>query len=477
MRTVTDGPVPAVPVGLRSAMAARLPGLTEALDPPALLSTVLAPAPGFVAESCDAGSLHVHDDGSCGLRYELRLRHAPTGHSATVLVSGRVFGAPRHAQAYLDQCLAPLLPGVAGRPDVRSLASPVGVLPSASLVVHAYPIDPDLPSLAGATSPAGVLPALRRLPGVGTGSRGVATCTVERAHYPRRERCVLRYSLRAGAAGPAELRHPVVYGKVHRDDRGARTRVLLHDLHRASPGLAVPRPLGYDPALRLVLLSAVPGRPELTDLVRAHLDGPSALAHDLHRLVQGLAELLSRLHEAPVVTGSARPLLGELDVCRQEVARLGALGSPVTAQLADAVSRLTRMAMVLPALPAATAHGDLTPGQVLVRDGRVGLVDLDGLTLAEPALDLGRFRAYLRLAAVRSRNPEAALPRIDGLTDLLLEEYGRARGLPRAEAAALRRRLPAYTALALLGAATSACRQLKDQRLEAALSLMQEELP
>jgi hypothetical protein len=51
------------------------------------------------------------------------------------------------------------------------------------------------------------------------------------------------------------------------------------------------------------------------------------------------------------------------------------------------------------------------------------------------------------------------------------------RGLSRGDEAALRRRLPAYTALALLGAAVSACRQLKDRRLLTALSLVHEELP
>jgi aminoglycoside phosphotransferase (APT) family kinase protein len=46
--------------------------------------------------------------------------------------------------------------------------------------------------------------------------------------------------------------------------------------------------------------------------------------------------------------------------------------------------------------PLVSAHHDFRPAQVLLHDGRIGFIDFDGACRAEPALDLGRFRAKLR---------------------------------------------------------------------------------
>jgi thiamine kinase-like enzyme len=54
----------------------------------------------------------------------------------------------------------------------------------------------------------------------------------------------------------------------------------------------------------------------------------------------------------------------------------------------------------LPADTVRPGHGSYKPSQLLVRDGAVFLVDFDQFCLADPALDIGYFLAYLRPAGL-----------------------------------------------------------------------------
>jgi aminoglycoside phosphotransferase (APT) family kinase protein len=86
--------------------------------------------------------------------------------------------------------------------------------------------------------------------------------------------------------------------------------------------------------------------------------------------------------------------------------------------------------------PVVTAHHDFRPDQVLVDDdGGVGFIDFDGACTAEPALDVGRFRAALRDVGISalglSGEPlprdrvEANLSLLDDLCEHFLAEYQR----------------------------------------------------
>ncbi len=123
------------------------------------------------------------------------------------------------------------------------------------------------------------------------------------------------------------------------------------------------------------------------------------------------------------------------------------------------------------------SHGDFTPGQLLLDgDGGVGLVDVDTLCLAEPALDLGRFLAYLHVIGVR--RSRGAWPLLAHLTAVFLESYldaspssgGAVPG--RDGRRVFRERTAAYRALALARLGASACRQLKDDRLAAVVDVL-----
>ena len=84
----------------------------------------------------------------------------------------------------------------------------------------------------------------------------------------------------------------------------------------------------------------------------------------------------------------------------------------------------------------APTHGDFHPAQILVEDGYAFLIDLTGLTIADPTEDIGRFLSHV----VEGEN----LIDIAGVKSRFLEVYLRF-ARPGVEA-----RIPAYEALGYL---------------------------
>ncbi len=99
------------------------------------------------------------------------------------------------------------------------------------------------------------------------------------------------------------------------------------------------------------------------------------------------------------------------------------------------VSRLTELARDTEPDPVVPSHHDFRPAQVLLDGDRVAFVDFDGACMAEPALDVGRFRAKLRDTGISALGPdgprpsaewvEANLRLVDGLCEEFLADYRR----------------------------------------------------
>jgi aminoglycoside phosphotransferase (APT) family kinase protein len=251
-------------------------------------------------------------------------------------------------------------------------------------------------------------------------------------------------------------------------------------------GVTVPRPLAVIPPLRLGLAEAIPGVPLLPRLVRSAFsaDGPSESdRRALTAATTSAARLAAAVHRCPLGAGSLpeRNLAGERAAVERELALLEEVWPDVAAHLGRGVSDLLSTLDVgrpvgeggWPSTPV-LAHGDLTPGQVLLDDtGKVGLVDVDTVCVAEPAADLGRFLAYLHVSGVR--RSRTAWPLLTELTARFLEAYvdGSGAGAPVGDACDdLWTRVAAYRALTLARVGASTCWQLKDGRLAAVIDVL-----
>jgi aminoglycoside phosphotransferase (APT) family kinase protein len=372
----------------------------------------------------------------------------------------------------------------------------VEVPPSTSdVMIRPFPDDPGLPTLPRALDPDLMREVLgRAVPGTG-GARAIGRCGVDVVRYPRQGRCVLRYRLSVGAGGLGELRHPVVFGKVYSDDDTAATtaaalRLLRRELANLPdhPRIVVPQPLGVVPSLRLGLVEAVAGRPLLPDLLKAAC-APDASASDmLSSAVRTAARTAAAIHacSASGVALPVRDLSGEVAATERDIRLLQPMWPEVATRLRPAVTWALEATdhhqrQGAPGgwpLAPVPAHGDFTPSQVLLDGpGRTGIVDVDTLCIAEPALDIGRFLAYLHVTGIR--RSRGAWPVLEDMTALFLESYLEARPASRdasASAAGARRlfleRTAAFHALALGRIGASACRQLKDARLAAVVDVL-----
>ena len=313
----------------------------------------------------------------------------------------------------------------------------LGQVFSTGLALHLFPHDPALPTLPQALDRATVR---RTLAAAGLDVRNARVTVV---HHPRQGACVLRYDVDGRR----------LFAKVYGDDAtGSSVAAVQSRLRNLSGSVRFPTVLTYDPSLRLLVMEAVPGV-HLTQPAGAGAAG-HALAHLHGQDVAGAptrtrAEDLADLDRALTVIGRFRP--GVADLLRQAI-------SEAVADAADAPAGVL-------------THGDYTPSQLLWDGTAVGVIDLDDMCVADPARDLGRFIAAFALRSSRQIGMSYASAQVSELTASLVEAYLEARPTDQPDHTLLRR-VAVHRALSLARSAARSCRQLKEDRLAAALTLL-----
>jgi aminoglycoside phosphotransferase (APT) family kinase protein len=134
--------------------------------------------------------------------------------------------------------------------------------------------------------------------------------------------------------------------------------------------------------------------------------------------------------------------------------------------------KIVSAAYSTPALPLQLSHGDFAPSQLLAGPGACGLVDFDSVGQAEPALDLGHYLAYLRLAVAKARPGDADLA--DLLAGLFLTSYMEAGGLDTS-AWALKARVQVYECVSLFRTTVHAWQKLKGPRTRTVFGILSEQ--
>jgi ABC-type multidrug transport system fused ATPase/permease subunit len=461
-----------------------LPELDVALDGDAmregLQEALLGRSGAWMAERCTAGkALYVPGKG-CKLRYELEIRR--NGEVRHVIIGARLFRDVGARDSFIRERLEPLAAVTYGREELKPFAAPVTGLDSLPMAVYAFPIDPDLPTLIRASDPTEMLAVFRGAPPEVLGETLVLdACRVEPARYPRRRRCVLRYDL-DGRRGTSPARR-TLFGKLGADHPGEAEALLGALSARAGAApypFRVPRLVAARRELRLDVLEKIPGSPQIGPLVKSRVLGTPAESAPiaLEEAVEAGATILSVLHGWRIEVGRRRTLDRDLSELRPELEvvehaspNLGAQLNEWTRQIAD------RAAVFAPFLPK-LSHGDYTHDQILFEDGAAGLLDFDNLCLAEPALDLGQFCAYLRMACAKAERAAQTGPSGlgDQLSDRFLRTYIEAAGIPRPELPRLHGRIRVYEAVRLVRICVHSWQQLKAARLSTALSVLEEEI-
>jgi protein tyrosine phosphatase (PTP) superfamily phosphohydrolase (DUF442 family) len=296
------------------------------------------------------------------------------------------------------------------------------------MALAAFPADASLPTLAECcdTSASGsLLPALQEAAGLllADSRWRVRTARAVPIRYKPGSRCVIRYDLLLTHEHPQPATRALsLFGKVYADPAQARRvqevmqRLYAEQLACGGSSVAgllqtapfLPRPLLLVAGACLGLSAAVrplaPGgllRTGTSVLIPRVLRqaGGNSISPELPADELRLAALaLARLH-----TGQVRP--DELAVrtgaketqrARERAGLLAGYYPAQAADIQDLVQALTRHLETLHPPVYRPAHGGFKASQLLYHDGTVSVVDFDGFCLADPALDVGYFLAYLR---------------------------------------------------------------------------------
>lgn len=306
---------------------------------------------------------------------------------------------------------------------------PSGVLEASALglSVQAFPADSHLTALAASCDASTQGPVFATLQAAAHTQLHdqhwqLVSATAEPVRYKPGNRCVNRYHLTLHHADGSE-RTLTIFGKVYTDPQQAQTvqalqQQLYDEQTQHSDIPLLPRPLALIPSLGLAFNEAV--QPISTDVTldntndvwsslrtgtrslqpRFEHGKGGAIAHLVlpEKELRLTARALASLHTSRVQPPQNAPRTGAKEAKRAlERARLIAGWN---SKQADEVQRLAKelAERLTAAVPESyrPAHGGFKASQLLFHSHRVFVVDFDGFCLADPALDVGYFLAYLR---------------------------------------------------------------------------------
>jgi len=465
-------------------LAAELPGLRTALDGEAILGHVQAALRPRHAIARSTPGQATYLGGAAVVRYRLESEGDPP---SAALVTGRLFADRDACARYVEERLAPLAEAARGREELDLFATPVGVVEPLCMALQVFPVDGELPTLVEATDRRRMLGVLgQALPAAGGDGLVAEDCRVELGHYGRQHRCVLRYHVDTRAAGDGARQRLLVYGKVAGDGRGALALPVTGALRQllAQDGrweFGVPRCLGYLPDLQLALFEAIPGVPQVAQLLKARIQGGAGGGPGggltLEESVEACARIAATLHTSGIGLGRSRAFGDEAAALRSGFSLVRRVSPGLGERLDAWLDLAEERAGASGALAAGFAHGDFSYTQ-LIFDGRhSGLVDFDTVCQAEPALDLGQFLAYLAVAARKAKAPDGPGPGTSlagRLGARFLDAYAEAAGAARAE---LPHRAAVYELVSLLRLAFHSWQKLKRSRLEHVVDVLDERVP
>ena len=293
--------------------------------------------------------------------------------------------------------------------DEQALLEGVDAATLSGSTVQEFPVDPKLPHLDVVMAPSGHPALAAALESTARDFHGVPAdwpllgVVAEPVRYKPGNRCVLRYRLSFGppeadAAPRTCTLVAKLYGSLSEAQEADDLLVRLHD------GAAVAwtaRPLGVVPDLPLALTEDLGSSrdpvPAHSGLHVVHPGSPEAFD-----VVRRAARALAELHTSGLDTGGLSRRTGaeeagkaakRADLLERYVPQLAAQARPIIDTLCDTLQ-------ALPTEVLRPGHGSYKSSQLMVRGGDVFLVDFDQFCLADPALDVGYFLAYLRPAGL-----------------------------------------------------------------------------
>ncbi|MFN2489618.1 MAG: aminoglycoside phosphotransferase family protein [Actinomycetota bacterium] len=261
--------------------------------------------------------------------------------------------------------------------------------------ISVSPLDPRYRQLVRVSTPEHARAMVARAcSGGGAAHAGgpVGSYAVTTIRYRPGERHVLRYD--PVDDDGARSGEGTIFAKLYRDGEGARAwsdATQIADWLEPTEGIQAARPLGYLPDDEVILYPRVTGTPLSNFLRRAR--GTAAV----HLERAGAA--LRHLHETPVELTGKLPR-HEFAAEIKAIARASEHVEPLLPSASEGIARLLERAQEVEGKMVQEAptfaHGDYKADHAWVTAAGLTLIDFNTVSLAEPALDVGKFLADLQ---------------------------------------------------------------------------------
>lgn len=281
----------------------------------------------------------------------------------------------------------------------------VALVRELSMVLWAYPNDPNLPGVATLSSHAAVGEFLQRDPAAfGLPVPGeVVEMRSSVGKYVPGQRCGVRFRVRW--QGPAGVTEHSFYGKAYQDGVGEGAWSILAQLASSdavrSGRLRIPMPYAYDAAHEIVWQEMLPGSSFSKD----------ASVLDLAALAGPVATSLAAFHASTLDLGPGLGLQAELEELEHSTRKIAAAYPQYAERVGALRDRLVAAVPALEPVPLAPTHGSFKTSHVFDAGGQVAFIDFDGAGLGDPTYDVGRFLAHLAVAGLLSKTDPESLDR------------------------------------------------------------------
>jgi aminoglycoside phosphotransferase (APT) family kinase protein len=313
-------------------------------------------------------------------------------------------------------------------------------VPQQRIVLFAYPNDRRLLGLELLHKESALRAFLHSHLGGDSLESGELVSTIVR--YKPEQRAVVRCRIQSSGVG-GSVAAKDYYVRIFPDDRGLREYEVIKTLARSLPPgneLAIPEPRAFDSRRHALLLDALAGSKLKASLA-------AGCAEDAFRRT---GRALAVLHARCGPAAASRCLADHVARARHAVRLLSRFMPDRKSLFEDVHGRLHALSWNAEADRVGFVHGDFHSGQVLVTDGRVGLVDFERVHNGPVLFDLGNW-----LAVSLCRRLEGKWTADENLWECFLEGYGKV----------ARRRIPQkaiawWTAIALLPMMTKPLRRL-----------------
>jgi len=281
--------------------------------------------------------------------------------------------------------------------------------------------DSQLPSVALALDPGEVERRFKRgLPRLATPCGTVQLKSIRVLHHKPGRRCVIEYDVRVQQPDLPRTK-AILIGKVRARRFGNEAYRLLDAFWKSgfdkkSPDfISVPEPIGVIPELRVWLQRKIAG-----ELATNVLLGPQGL-----QLARRTAEALCKLHRAGVPTERVHTMADELRILHEHLPCVSRLRPEWRHRIERLLEACVRLGASVPTPTACGIHRDFYPAQLMVRKGRLFLLDFDLYCQGDPALDAGNFIGHLTEMSLRLQGTSEALAdREQALAERFLELNG-----------------------------------------------------